>query len=169
MHTCLKLFLRNGNIPLHDVKHMFQCTFSFVMEYPKTCKAIGITIAILRILAVSYLIYVLSIETNPTNVTLLSWPTFKYEDAFRIDFLLFNINIGITAVQLILDLLLLYGSFRQIPQFLNAWASCNSTLLIYDITNIIRSGGLSPISIIKIIIIGICLYFVLQTAREWQR
>ena len=137
------------------------------MEYPKTCKAIGITIAILRILAVSYLIYVLSIETTPTNLTLLSWPTFKYEDAF--DFLLFNINIGITAVQLILDLLLLYGSFRQIPQFLNAWASCNSTLLIYDITNIIRSGGLSPISIIKIIIIGICLYFVLQTAREWQR
>ena len=117
------------------------------------------------ILAVSYLIYVLSIETTPTNVTLLSWPTFKYEDAFRIDFLLFNINIGITAVQLILDLLLLFGSFRQIPQFLNAWASCNSTLLIYDITNIIRSGGLSPISIIKIIIIGICLYFVLQTAK----
>ena len=113
----------------HDVKHMFQCTFSFIMEYPKTCKAISITIVILRILALSYLIYVLSIATTPTNhpyetnVTLLSWPTFRYEDAFRIDVLLFNISIGQAAVLLVVDFLLLYGSFRQIPQFLNAWGS----------------------------------------------
>ena len=154
---------------------MFQYGFSYIMEYPKTCKAISITIVILRILALSYLIYVLSIATTPTNhpyetnVTLLSWPTFRYEDAFRIDVLLFNISIGQAAVLLVVDFLLLYGSFRQIPQFLNAWGSCNITLLIYDIIIIIQSGGLTPIFIIKLIIIGLCLYFVFQTAREWQR
>ena len=149
--------------------------FSFIMEYPKTCKAIGIIISILRILAISYSIYVLSIATTPSNhsysySTKLSWSTFRYEDAFRIDFLVFNINIGLTAVLLILDLLLLYGSFRQIHQFLTAWYSCVSVLLIYDIFNVIRLFGVPPpIFWAKIIIFPICLYFVFQTAKEWQR
>ena len=133
---------------------MFQYGFSFIMEYPKTCKVIGITIVILRFLAISYLIYVLAND-------IYSLP---------IEVLVDNINIGITAVLLILDLLLLYGSFRQISQFLVSWASCSSTLLIYDIINFIRAGGLTLIiGSIIIIIFVICLYFVAQTAREWRR
>ena len=174
IHTCL----------IQSKTYVFFSTFltavefSFTMEYreyPKTCKAIGIIISILRILAISYSIYVLSIATTPSNhsysySTKLSWSTFRYEDAFRIDFLVFNINIGLTAVLLILDLLLLYGSFRQIHQFLTAWYSCVSVLLIYDIFNVIRLFGVPPpIFWAKIIIFPICLYFVFQTAKEWQR
>ena len=169
IHTCL----------IQSKTYVFFSTFltavefSFTMEYreyPKTCKAIGIIISILRILAISYFIYVLSIGTTPsnhsydTNSTLLSLPTFRY--IIRIDVLVYSINIGLTALLLILDLLLLYGSFRQIHQFLAAWLICILTLLIYDIKNVI---SLSPISIAKIVIFPICLYFVFQTAKEWQR
>ena len=63
-------------------------------------------VSILRYIAISSSIYVQGITNTPTNFsyetnfTRTSWPTFRYEDAFRMDVVVYSINTGVSAVLL---------------------------------------------------------------------